>query len=101
MADVNQKDGRKKMVVFLTDGVPTTYSDYDDTVASDAVTYASDIKRDYEADIYSLGIFDAAGSNGILSGASIATINKFMTDVASDASKYMTADSIKVCNNIF
>lgn len=100
-ADVNQKDGRKKMVVFLTDGVPTTYSDYDDTVASDAVTYASDIKRDYEADIYSLGIFDAAGSNGILSGASIATINKFMTDVASDASKYMTADSIESLYNIF
>lgn len=100
-ADVNQKDGRKKMVVFLTDGVPTTYSDYDDDVADDAVQYASDIKRDYEADIYSLGIFDAAGSNGKLSGASIAKINKFMTDVASDSSKYMTADSIESLYNIF
>lgn len=100
-ADVNQTDGRKKMVVFLTDGVPTTHSDYSDTVASNAVTYASDIKRDYEADIYSLGIFDAAGSNGKLSGASIAKINKFMTDVASDASKYMTADSIESLYNIF
>lgn len=100
-AEVNQTDGRKKMVVFLTDGVPTTYSNYNDTVASNAVTYASDIKRDYKADIYSLGIFDAAGSNGILSGASIAKINTFMTDVASDASKYMTADSIESLYNIF
>lgn len=100
-ADVNQTDGRKKMVVFLTDGVPTTYSDYSDTVASNAVTHASDIKRDYEADIYSLGIFDAAGSNGKLSDASIAKINTFMTDVASDASKYMTADSIESLYNIF
>ena len=100
-ANVTQTNGRKKMVVFLTDGVPTTFSDYDDTVASNAVTYASDIKRDYEADIYSLGIFNAAGSNGILSGASIATINKFMTDVASDSSKYMTADSVDSLYHIF
>lgn len=100
-AGVNQTDGRKKMVVFLTDGVPTTHSDYSDTVAGKAVTYASDIKRDYEADIYSLGIFDAAGSNGKLSGASIAKINTFMTDVASDSSKYMTADSIDSLYRIF
>lgn len=100
-ARVNQTDGRKKMVVFLTDGVPTEHSSYDDDVADDAVQYASDIKRDYEADIYSLGIFDAANSNGNLSGAPIATINKFMTDVASDSSKYMTADSVDSLYHIF
>ena len=100
-ADVNQTDGRKKMVVFLTDGVPTEHSSYDDDVADKAVQYASDIKRDYEANIYSLGIFDAAGSNGKLSGASIATINTFMTDVASDSSKYMTADSVDSLYHIF
>lgn len=100
-ADVNQTDGRNKMVVFLTDGVPTEHSSYDDDVADKAVQYASDIKRDYEADIYSLGIFDAAGSNGKLSGASIATINTFMTDVASDSSKYMTADSVDSLYHIF
>ena len=100
-ADVNQTDGRNKMVVFLTDGVPTEHSSYDDDVADKAVQYASDIERDYEADIYSLGIFDAAGSNGKLSGASIATINTFMTDVASDSSKYMTADSVDSLYHIF
>ena len=100
-ANVDQLNGRKKMVVFLTDGVPTTYSDYDKTVARNAVTHASDIKRDYKADIYSLGIFDAANSNGNLSGAPIATINKFMTDVASDSSKYMTADSVDSLYHIF
>lgn len=100
-AAVNQTDGRKKMVVFLTDGVPTTSNTYSDTVADNAVEYASDIKKDYKADIYSLGIFDAADSDGKLSGASIAKINKFMTDVASDSSKYMTADSIESLYNIF
>lgn len=100
-ARVNQTDDRKKMVVFLTDGVPTEHSSYDDGVADKAVQSASDIKRDYEADIYSLGIFDAAGSNGKLSGAPIATINTFMTDVASDSSKYMTADSIDSLYHIF
>ena len=100
-AAVNQTDGRKKMVVFLTDGVPTEHSSYDDDVANEAVQYASDIKKDYKADIYSLGIFDAADSDGKLSGASIAKVNKFMTDVASDASKYMTADSIESLYNIF
>ena len=99
--DVNQTADRKKMVVFLTDGVPTEHSSYDGGVAKDAVEYASDIKKDYKADIYSLGIFDAAGSNGKLSGASIATINKFMTDVAFDSSKYMTADSIDSLYRIF
>ena len=100
-ANVTQTNGRKKMVVFLTDGVPTEHSSYDDDVAYKAVQYASDIKRDYEADIYSLGIFDAAGSNGKLSGASIATINTFMTDVASDSNKYMTADSVDSLYHIF
>ena len=100
-AAVNQTDGRKKMVVFLTDGVPTTSNTYSDTVADNAVEHASDIKKDYKADIYSLGIFDAADSDGKLSGASIAKINKFMTDVASDSSKYMTADSIESLYNIF
>ena len=100
-AAVNQTDGRKKMVVFLTDGVPTEHSSYDDDVANEAVQYASNIKKDYKADIYSLGIFDAADSDGKLSGASIAKVNKFMTDVASDASKYMTADSIESLYNIF
>lgn len=100
-ANVTQTNGRKKMVVFLTDGVPTEHSSYDDDVADKAVQYASDIKREYEAAIYSLGIFDAAGSNGKLSGASIATINTFMTDVASDSSKYMTADSVDSLYHIF
>ena len=57
------------MVVFLTDGVPTTSNTYSDTVADNAVEHASDIKKDYKADIYSLGIFDAADSDGKLSGA--------------------------------
>lgn len=100
-ANVTQTNGRKKMVVFLTDGVPTKHSSYDDDVADKAVQYASDIKRDYKADIYSLGIFDAANSNGNLSGASIATINTFMTDVASASSNYMTADSVDSLYHIF
>ena len=100
-ADVQQPDGRKKMVVFLTDGVPTTSNTYNSDVAGDAVDYATTIKTTYGADIYSLGIFDAADSSGELSGAPIATINQFMKNIASDSSKYMTADSIDSLYNIF
>ena len=40
-ASVNQNDNRKKMVVFLTDGVPTSTSQYNSNVANDATKNAT------------------------------------------------------------
>ena len=55
-ASVEQNDNRKRMVVFLTDGVPTSGSTYSPTVAKYAKENATTIKETYKADIYSLGI---------------------------------------------
>lgn len=102
-ADVHQNQNRKKLIVFLTDGVPTTHSAFDENVATSTVTTATTLKgASYNAEIYSLGIFDAADYEGDLGdNATIKNVSKFMKDVASDDSKYMTADSVQSLYNIF
>ncbi|MCR5151088.1 MAG: VWA domain-containing protein [Clostridiales bacterium] len=49
-------DGRKKVVVFLTDGVPTTSSEFNESVANSAIAIANNLKNTYLADIYAVGI---------------------------------------------
>ena len=102
-AGVHQNQNRKKLIVFLTDGVPTTYSDFNENVATSTVTTATTLKgASYNAEIYSLGIFDAANYTGSLgNNANIKKVSKFMKDVASDDSKYMTADSVQGLYDIF
>ena len=102
-ADVHQNQNRKKLIVFLTDGVPTTSSDFSESVATSTVTTATTLKgASYNAEIYSLGIFDAADYEGDLGdNATIKKVSKFMKDVASDDSKYMTADSVQSLYDIF
>ena len=100
-ANVQQSNGRKKMVVFLTDGVPTKKSDYQTDVAKDAVKNADSIKTTYNAEIYSLGIFNAADESGNLGGTTYTTVSQFMKDVASDNNKYMTADSVSSLYSLF
>ena len=102
-ADVHQKQNRKKLIVFLTDGVPTKHSAFDENVATSTVDTATTLKEaSYNAEIYSLGIFDAASYNGSLgNNANIKKVSKFMKDVASDDSKYMTADSVQSLYDIF
>lgn len=100
---VRQDQNRKKLIVFLTDGVPTTYSDFNETVATSTVNTATTLKgASYNAEIYSLGIFDATKYTGSLgNNANIKKVSKFMKDVASDDSKYMTADSVQSLYDIF
>ena len=100
---VRQDQNRKKLIVFLTDGVPTKSSDFDKTVATSTVNTANTLKgASYNAEIYSLGIFDAAKHTGSLGNdANIKKVSKFMKDVASDDSKYMTADSVQSLYDIF
>lgn len=106
-ASVEQNDNRKRMVVFLTGGVPTSGSTYSPTVAKYAKENATTIKETYKADIYSLGIFDAAAVNGYIqtsseeNAATISQISSFMKAIASDDSKYMTADSVSNLYSIF
>lgn len=50
---------RQKVVVVFTDGVPTTQSDFDTTVANGAIQSAKALK-DAGATVYSVGIFNGA-----------------------------------------
>ena len=45
----------KRIVIFFTDGVPTSYNEFDERVAESAIKSANSIKKD--ADIYTIGIF--------------------------------------------
>lgn len=51
--------GAKKVVVFFTDGKPTSFSEFDSDVANDAVTAAKNMK-DGKATVYTIGIFSGA-----------------------------------------
>ena len=50
---------RQKVVVFFTDGVPTTSSDFDTDVANTAITAAKKMK-DSGVTVFSIGIFSGA-----------------------------------------
>lgn len=55
---------RQKVVVLFTDGVPTTQSDFDTTVANGAIQSAKALK-DAGATVYSVGIFNGANPEQI------------------------------------
>ena len=74
----------KKIVVFFTDGTPTSFSDFDSKVANDAVTAAKNMK-DGKATVYTIGIFSGANP-----GAGIQDLG---TDKAKKANKFMQAVS--------
>ncbi|MDB1859704.1 VWA domain-containing protein [Collinsella aerofaciens] len=74
----------KKIVVFFTDGTPTSFSDFDSKVANDAVTAAKNMK-DGKATVYTIGIFSGANPS--------ADIQDLGTDEANKANKFMQAVS--------
>ncbi|MDD5906326.1 MAG: VWA domain-containing protein [Clostridiales bacterium] len=53
---------RQKVVIVFTDGVPTTASDFDTTVATNAIASAKTLK-DAGATVYTVGIFTGANPN--------------------------------------
>lgn len=74
----------KKIVVFFTDGTPTTIDKFDPTVANAAVTAAKNMK-DSKATVYTIGIFDGADpSAGIQDSGESQKENKFMQAVSSN-----------------
>lgn len=73
----------KKIVVFFTDGTPTSYSDFDSAVANDAVTAAKNMK-DGKATVYAIGIFNGANPNASVQDSKTSQENKFMQAVSSN-----------------
>lgn len=73
----------KKIVVFFTDGTPTSYSDFDSAVANDAVTAAKNMK-DGKATVYAIGIFNGANPKASVQDSKTSQENKFMHAVSSN-----------------
>ena len=71
----------KKIVIFFTDGTPTTQSDFSDEVASDAIAAAKTMK-DAGASVYTIGIFDGANPSADVNTTT--NENKFMQAASSN-----------------
>ena len=82
----SQTSGRedaKKIVVFFTDGSPTSHSGFENNVASSAVSNAKSMK-DAGATIYSIGIFSGANPSADPTNSGTSNENKFMHAVSSN-----------------
>ena len=77
------RENAKKIVVFFTDGSPTSYSNFEDEVAGDAVSAAKSMK-DAGATIYSVGIFSGANPVADPANSGTSNENKFMHAVSSN-----------------
>lgn len=73
----------KKIVIFFTDGTPTTQSDFSDEVASDAISAAKAMK-DAGASVYTIGIFDGANPSAGVNASGTSNENKFMQAASSN-----------------
>ena len=87
-------DGRadaKKVVVFFTDGSPTSSNGFEPEVANSAIRSAKNLKNK-GADIYTIGIFDGAKPSDDPTEKHTSKENKFMHAVSSN---YPDANSYK------
>lgn len=73
----------KRIVIFFTDGTPTTQSDFSDEVASDAISAAKAMK-DAGASVYTIGIFDGANPSANVNASGTSNENKFMQAASSN-----------------
>ncbi|MGO5382397.1 Spy0128 family protein [Collinsella sp. LCP19S3_B7] len=73
----------KKIVVFFTDGTPTSFSEFNPDVANAAVTAAKSMK-DSKATVYTIGIFDGADPKASVQDSKTSQENKFMQAVSSN-----------------
>lgn len=73
----------KKVVVFFTDGSPTSSDEFEAGVANSAIRSAKNLKNK-GADIYAIGIFDGANPNADPTADGTSKENKFMHAVSSN-----------------
>lgn len=73
----------KKIVIFFTDGTPTTQSDFSDEVASDAIS-AANVMKDAGASVYTIGIFKDANPSADVNASGTSNENKFMQAASSN-----------------
>ena len=86
LADEVFSSGRtdaKKIVVFFTDGSPTSSNGFENEVADSAIASAKSLKAN-GADIYTIGIFNGANPSADPTAEGTSKVNKFMHAVSSN-----------------
>lgn len=106
---VPEGEERVRVVVFFTDGVPTTSSAFDVSVANNAIGDSNIIKNS-GAVVYAVGIFDGADATSegsIYSNDEVQKANWFMQNVSSNngtvqtPSYYLSASNTANLSSIF
>lgn len=80
---ISKRSDAKKIVIFFTDGTPTTQSEFSNGVASDAIAAAKTMK-DAGASVYTIGIFDGADPSANVNASGTSNENKFMQAASSN-----------------
>ena len=83
----SNREDAKKIVVFFTDGSPTSSSGFEDGVASSAVASAKAMKdkdKGKGATVYTIGIFNGANPSADPTASGSSNENKFMHAVSSN-----------------
>lgn len=85
----------KRIVFFVTDGQPTTLSNFDDDVANKAITTSKEIKKD--AEVYTFGMFSLTDPSitGHVGSGSWSNAEKFNAYMHGVSSNYSDAQSYK------
>lgn len=77
------RSNAKKVVIFFTDGSPTSSNGFESEVASSAIATAKDIKAT-GTEVYTVGIFGGANPSASVSNSGTSLANKFMHAVSSN-----------------
>lgn len=83
-------DGRKKVVIMFTDGVPTSGNTFENQVANNAIRASKSIKN-LDATVYTIGVFEGADGKPVTSLNGLSNTNKYMHLVSSN---YKNAESM-------
>lgn len=78
------REDAKKVVIFFTDGNPTSSSGWENSVASAAVDNAYQLKNTNGATVYSIGVVSGANPDSDPTSDDTSNINKFLHSVSSN-----------------
>ena len=113
----NARDNAQQVVIFFTDGVPTTSNTFNSSVANTAVSAAYNLKNSNKALIYSIGVFEGADPSETSGTSETERANQFMNAVSNnymnatqynnlgqrdpDGDYYKSATDVEELNNVF
>lgn len=105
------REGAQKVVIFFTDGTPTTSNNFSATVANGAITHAKTLK-DADTIIYTVGVYEEADPGDLT-----ANFNQYMHGMSSnypdataytnlgtreaDSAYYLSANNAVALNGVF